>query len=661
MAEAPAIDALIETSLDAPAFPRLGSEACRAYIAALPYYHRLLPDGRRLVPKEPIENARWRRDLLGRAERNPAFQDTLRRMCEQDLLFFANFVCWSVDPGRSSQGLPVEFPLVTWDFQDDDMVEVELAISGGYWLPSIKSREMGGSWNRLIVMYWRWLFRRRQMFTLLSAKEDKVDARDNPDTLFGKLDILWEHTPSWLRPANLIPAIHRTHMHFYNPQTKSVFDGDSAGQDAGRGGRRTAILGDEWASLPDQKAILASIGRNSKCLLPLSTPKSPVDEFARMVGDPRMRVLRLGWYYRPDYRAGLYTSVDGVFKPLDPGFVYPAGFVPICDGHLRSPWHDADEAKLGPTLHAQETDMNVAGSVPRLFDQQTVDRLRALYCREPVLSLPLRTLFKPPDEPQWQAFWSRVGSPMVHFWVPLQQAGSSWLAPADRRYGFGVDVSTGTGASNSVIHVADTKEMRQAAEFSSPHVLPEELAHVCVALGKVFRGTDESFPQANWEEKGVGRAFSTKLKDLGWRHWYWHTPETTRKRKQGPAPGWNPTPENQTKLLVALRDAMNTGSYKVLSGDAVTECGHYQYDGNTVKHSAEANMEDPSGAGSNHGDRCFAAGLAHFPVRAYTRLSEDAESSEEDWRPDPPEGSPAWRRQQWDDERRRQTAPLGDW
>jgi len=51
-----------------------------------------------------------------------------------------------------------------------------------------------------------------------------------------------------------------------------------------------------------------------------------------------------------------------------------------------------------------------------------------------------------------------------------------------------VDISAGTGASNSVIVVGDKKTGEKVAEFASPYLKPHELAKLAVAIGKWFKG-----------------------------------------------------------------------------------------------------------------------------------------------------------------------------
>ncbi len=62
------------------------------------YYHQKLPDGRYLVPRDPIKNLEWRIRCRERALEDKRFQDALWQACMDDPLFFCAFALWVHEP-----------------------------------------------------------------------------------------------------------------------------------------------------------------------------------------------------------------------------------------------------------------------------------------------------------------------------------------------------------------------------------------------------------------------------------------------------------------------------------------------------------------------------------------------------------------------------------
>ena len=156
-------------------------------LSGLPFYSR--------VPKEPGRNLDYRMRLLDLATKSEDVRQQLWCMSSRDRLFFINSFCYVYEP-RSSAILP----FLTWDFQDRCILLLEDAI-GKQDLGMEKSRDMGATWIVLTTFFWKWMFRRRQAYGLVSRNEDAVDKKDDPDCLMWKLDFLLENLPHWMRPS----------------------------------------------------------------------------------------------------------------------------------------------------------------------------------------------------------------------------------------------------------------------------------------------------------------------------------------------------------------------------------------------------------------------------------------------------------------------------
>ena len=59
-----------------------------------------------LIPRDPVENLRWRVRLREAAIDNPVLQAALRQACEEDVLFFFGFALWLVEPRSDKPDLP---------------------------------------------------------------------------------------------------------------------------------------------------------------------------------------------------------------------------------------------------------------------------------------------------------------------------------------------------------------------------------------------------------------------------------------------------------------------------------------------------------------------------------------------------------------------------
>lgn len=192
------------------------------------------------------------------------------RHCAKDVHFWVNTFCMTLDPRRD----PAKIPFITYPFQDELLTELDSACNEGRDLRIEKSRDMGVSWVTCAWMTWRILFKPNQMFLMLSRKETLVDG--DRDSLFAHVDVILKALPAWMKPK-----ISRTRLSIVNEVTESVIEGESTNSDAGRGGRRTAILWDEAAACPGGgDDIAAATQANTNCRILNSTPKGESNYFA---------------------------------------------------------------------------------------------------------------------------------------------------------------------------------------------------------------------------------------------------------------------------------------------------------------------------------------------------------------------------------------------
>ena len=576
-----------------------------------------------LVPKDVEGNLRWRQAILRRVNENPAFAEVVWQACALDPLFYINTFVWTYDPRRKPFA---RLPMILHPFQEEGVLEVLEAI-GNHDLLIEKSRDMGASWICIAAFEWCWHFRPMQSFLMVSRTENYVDDSENPKSLFWKVDFIHQNLPPWLMPRGY-GSEHRRKMHMTNPENGSVIDGESTTGNVARGDRRTAILLDEFAAVEQGQGVLSSTRDATNCRIFNSTPAGTGNAYHDM-RQTDVKKLRFHWSIHPLKSRGLYTTdEDGNLKVLDPAG-YPADYMSILDGKLRSPWYDRECARaVSPQEIAQELDIDYLGSGWQFFKADAIQEAIRQYARSPIIvgDLEYDTTTAEPlrfrDDPKGR----------MSLWLLL---GKDNNPPLDRRYVVGADISAGTGASNSCIQAWDESTQEKVLEYANPFIRPEELAFVAVAIA---RWLGNAF--LIWEQNGPGRQFGSRVIELGYRNIYYRKNDESISGKVTDIPGWASTKETKQVLLGDYRSAIESGVCVNRSREAMQECLEYIFAPNgSIAHSREDNKTDPSGAKSNHGDRVIADALAWKGINERARNPRRG-------KPEIPPGSLAWRRQQ---------------
>ena len=533
-----------------------------------------------LVPKAHAKNLEFRRELIAFANRGAREKATLLSMCAEDCLFYVNAFCWTYDPRLSSPTVP----FITYPFQDDAIQKVHESIETGEDLLFAKSRDMGASWLILTAFEHRWRFKHGQSFLVVSRNEDYVDKAGNPKSLFWKFDFLHKNMPGWL-----LPNLTRTRLRMSNDDNGSSIDGESTTGDVARGDRRTAIMLDEFAAFEssDGYRALSATRDATKCRIFNSTPNGNSNAFHDLAQKPDMKQVRMHWSQHPVKSIGMYTDSNG---------------------KARSPWYDKECRRCAnATEIAQELDIDFAGSDYLFFDASMIDRLVS-GAHPPLLRGDL--LFDPQTlEPM---DFVESGNGKLRLWI---KPTLGLKLPDDRNYALGVDIATGTGASNSAISVGDCLSGEKVAEYVDPKIRPDELGRLAVALGKWFKGMQKEAHMV-WEAPGPGRNFGDVVMGSGYRNVYYRKNELAINAKSGTVPGWWPTKDEKRSLYGEYRRALNEGEFINRSADALRECKEIVYtDGGWVIHGRSMANVDPSGARENHGDRPTADALCWKGMR----------------------------------------------
>jgi hypothetical protein len=174
----------------------------------------------------------------------------------------------------------------------------------------------------------------------------------------------------------------------------------------------------------------------------------------------------------------------------------------------------------------------------------------------------------------------------------------------------GVDISAGTGASNSAAMVYDSITREKVAEYVTPDQLPVDFAGACVALAKLFNDASIAFDRSG----PTGEVFAKKVREIGYGNLVFQKKKSD-ERSLEQKPGVFLNPAVRTALLHDYRSAIGEERIINRSDEAMAEtnCFICKMDG-SIEHSSSANATDPSGARANHGDRVIADALGWYAI-----------------------------------------------
>lgn len=565
-----------------------------------------------MIPKDYERNLLFRRELLMAAEAEPHLQTIIRTACARSLLFWINATCFTyrqkfadadgnerpIEPGKA------HWPMTTWPYQDHALLQIESHINQGKDLLIDKSRDMGATWLCSLVMLHQFLYCENRNFLMLSRKEDLVDKPGNPDSLFWKLDYVIKHLPRWL-----VPAIDRSSLHFGNATLNSTIDGESTTGDASQGGRRTAILLDEFARVQDGFGILNATADTTACRIFNSTPNGMGTAFSTLRFSGKIDVLELHWSIHPEKgrnRREVADPMTGAVK-------------------FTSPWYENEcDRRVSKREIAENLDIDHHASGNMFFDSQVITNHARKYSRPPLAIGHIRYegFFHPEHvekkitarETRGLQFESLAAYPKQgcwRLWLDLDE--ETGRPRQDTRYVFAADIGAGVGASNSVISVGDLDDRRKVAEFVSCYLKPADLAMVCMQAMLWFGG-DCGWPFHIWERNGPGGAYTHEIIRIGWSSFYYMRQTDTRSRKVSDKPGWLSTRANKQMVLETYGKALARDEFANPSAEAINEAqGYVYYESGGI---GPANMvEEAEGAREAHGDRVIADMLLNWGFR----------------------------------------------
>ncbi len=602
-----------------------------------------------LIPKREAENIEWRQQTIADAEDDPEYQSDLMSMCKDSLVLWVNLFSWTyhqmdVEDGERVISQNADVPFISWEIQDDAFDRLLKCLSmldpndPGRKAEDIlfdKSRDMGASWICINFIHWLWLFNPGSQLLELSRVEDYVDKAGNMKALFQRHDYINAWLPPWMTPPNCeYGKRERTKMHMKNILNGNCIDGESTTKHATSGDRRLVGLLDEFSKV-ENGSEMRSATRDA-CLMRIinSTPAGPGTEYSKWKKSGKIKVFPLMWWDHPDKGKDRYTVQDPITKAWK----------------IRSPWYDNEEKVRGPKEMAREVDAVDLEAGSMRLTVENIDRHIALFGRDPlsrwsiafkkgVADDKIKTILKRKDVLRIGAKRTKEGS--LRLWVHLVNGRPDQT----KDYIFGIDISKGQGASNSVVSIKCKQTGEKIAEWRDANTPPYEMAKIVAALA-LWVGGRRKLPFLKWEMNGPGWDFGRVIvKTYCYPYYYRNRKPGDRQEKKSKKYGWHSSQPSKDTLMDAYDRALAHSTYINHSVWALEEAKMYIYYPGGGCGPAEL-IEENSSARKTHGDCVIADAL--------TVDTKDARAGKLDERSGPKTmRSAAYRRQMIKDKKRR--------
>lgn len=211
-----------------------------------------------------------------------------------------------------------------------------------------KARDVGLTWLCCAYSVAKWLFDDDCAVGWGSRKEILVDKLGDPDSIFEKMRLIIRRLPRDFWPDGFIPKEHMTFMKILNPANKSVIMGE-AGDNIGRGGRKTIYFKDESAHYERPELIEGALGDNTNVQIDISSVNG--------LGNPFHRKRENGVDWQPGKPVGTYDQGATRVFVVD-WSDHPA---------KTQEWYDRRKAKWEADgmghIFAQEVDRNYSAAI----------------------------------------------------------------------------------------------------------------------------------------------------------------------------------------------------------------------------------------------------------------------------------------------------------
>lgn len=207
---------------------------------------------------------------------------------------------WGVgfDPRRVADGLSSLTPFIPFPKQVAALEYFEWCLKNREDGLCEKSRDGGFTFMACLWSVAAWLFESGFVAGFGSRKEEYVDEKDNPKSIFWRIRKQIQHTPLEFLPSGFMERAHSLNMRIVNPENGSYLTGE-AGDNIGRGDRTTLYFVDESAFLERPNLVDAALSATTNCRIDISTSNGPGTVFYQKIIGGDHPVFRLHWTEDP--------------------------------------------------------------------------------------------------------------------------------------------------------------------------------------------------------------------------------------------------------------------------------------------------------------------------------------------------------------------------
>jgi hypothetical protein len=344
-------------------------------------------------------------------------------------------------------------------------------------------------------------------FIVGSRNKELVDSSGDPYTLMAKIRYAFNNMPVWMTP--IVGSIEDKDMQITVRETNSVIRGETTNESFSAGRRATSIFLDEFGRVEPRVAesIEGSVHDVSGCVIYGSTHWYGENHpFNKALKKNTTKTVNLLWYTNPVKRAGLYKSPDyDIIEIIDKeyyvryypdifgnrGYLLDSSFKLsdlekdlLAEGYsgpspkfiadrcenlpsgadLRSPWHDAEEAKRQGNFRDFVSNVwgSPIGSQDSVFNPIILSRIEGQTIKPPTHQGEISFEEDSDSGRIINVKYREGGRGRLKWWGRIEN-GKPDLT---HNYVIGCDPALGTGNSNSV---ASIYEDRKSTRLNSSH------------------------------------------------------------------------------------------------------------------------------------------------------------------------------------------------
>lgn len=221
-------------------------------------------------PPNFTEVYKRRVDLLNAMRSDPTVRVAVMKHYENNPVDFILDWATTYDP-RKKGDIPKRMPFCLFPRQVELVWFLDECVRDSESGLIEKCRDAGATFVCAAYSVWQWLFVDNISVGFGSRKEMLVDRIGDPDSIFQKMRDMIEMLPAdifW--PKGFAPDKHMPHMKILNPENGAQIVGE-AGDNIGRGGRKSCFYKDESAHYERPEKIESALGDNTDVQIDISS------------------------------------------------------------------------------------------------------------------------------------------------------------------------------------------------------------------------------------------------------------------------------------------------------------------------------------------------------------------------------------------------------